>query len=87
MGGALGPPAALQVTFSVLIVLKTFFAPLQGYLVDRFGPRRLIALGAVLTGLSWVLAAHAGSLAILYLTYGTSPGSAPASSISVSSGW
>jgi oxalate/formate antiporter len=71
LGGALAAaPAALQVTFSVLIVLQTFFAPLQGYLVERFGPRRLIALGAMLTGLSWVLAAHAGSLAMLYLTYG-----------------
>ena len=57
-------------TFSLLIVLQTFFSPFQGYLVDRFGPRRLIALGAVLTGLSWMLAAHAGSLAMLYLTYG-----------------
>jgi OFA family oxalate/formate antiporter-like MFS transporter len=45
-------------------------AAFQGHLVDRFGPRRLIALGAVLTGLSWVLAAQAGSLAMLYLTYG-----------------
>jgi oxalate/formate antiporter len=71
LGGALGvTPAALQVTFSLLIVLQTFFSPFQGYLVDRFGPRRLIALGAVLTGLSWVLAAHAGSLSMLYLTYG-----------------
>jgi len=71
LGGAFGvTPAALQVTFSLLIVLQTFFSPFQGYLVDRFGPRRLIALGAVLTGLSWVLAAHAGSLSMLYLTYG-----------------
>jgi MFS transporter, OFA family, oxalate/formate antiporter len=71
LGGALGvSPAALQVTFSLLIVLQTFFSPFQGYLVDRFGPRLLIAIGAVLTGLSWVLAAQAGSLAMLYLTYG-----------------
>jgi MFS transporter, OFA family, oxalate/formate antiporter len=71
LGGALGAaPAALQVTFSLLIVLQTFFSPFQGYLVDRFGPRRLIALGGALTGLSWVLAAHAGSLTMLYLTYG-----------------
>ncbi len=71
LAGALGvTPAALQVTFSLLIVLQTFFSPFQGYLVDRFGPRRLIGLGAVLTGLSWVLAAHATSLSMLYLTYG-----------------
>src|SRR6201995_6112892 len=67
LAGALGvSPAALQVTFSLLIVLQTFFSPFQGYLVDRFGPRRLIAIGGALTGLSWVLAAHAGSLTLLY---------------------
>jgi oxalate/formate antiporter len=71
LGTALGvTPAALQVTFSLLIVLQTFFSPLQGWLVDRFGPRRLIAVGAVLSGASWVLAAAATSLWGLYLSYG-----------------
>jgi oxalate/formate antiporter len=71
LGAALGAtPAAIQVTFSLLIVLQTFFSPFQGWLVDRFGPRRLIAAGGLLTGFSWMLAAHAGSLIALYLTYG-----------------
>jgi len=71
LGSALGAtPAALQVTFSLLIVLQTFFSPFQGHLIDRFGPRRLITLGALLTGLSWVLSAQSSSLAMLYLTYG-----------------
>ena len=70
-GTALGAaPATVQVTFSLLIVLQTFFSPFQGYLVDRFGPRLLIGLGAALTGLSWVLAAHVDSVTALYLTYG-----------------
>jgi len=63
-------PAALQVTFSLLIVLQTFFSPFQGWLVDRFGPRALIAAGGALSGLGWVLAASAGSLWALYLSYG-----------------
>ena len=62
--------AAIQVTFSILIVLQTFFSPFQGWLVERFGPRWLIAAGGALTGLSWVLAAQATSLTGLYLTYG-----------------
>ncbi len=75
LGGALGAgPAALQVTFSLLIILQTFFSPFQGWLVDRFGPRKLIGLGGVLTGLSWVLAAYATSLTQLYLTYGVIAG-------------
>ena len=62
--------AALQVTITVLIVVQTFFSPFQGLLVQRFGPRLLIGLGAGLTGLSWVLASGATSLWTLYLSYG-----------------
>src|ERR1700758_5453629 len=60
----------LQFTFSLLIVLQTFFSPFQAYLVDRFGPKRLISVGALMAGGSWVLAAQASSLTALYLTYG-----------------
>jgi MFS transporter, OFA family, oxalate/formate antiporter len=60
----------LQVTFSILIVLQTFLSPLQGYLIDKFGPKLLLATGAILTGLSWVLASSADTLMSVYLTYG-----------------
>jgi oxalate/formate antiporter len=63
-------PAALQVTFSLLIVMQTFCSPVQGWLVDRFGPRLLISVGTALTGLSWVLSASVTSLPMLYLVYG-----------------
>jgi MFS transporter, OFA family, oxalate/formate antiporter len=62
--------AEIQVTFSLLIVLQTFFSPFQAYLVDRFGPRLLISIGAIMSGGSWVLAAQANDLTSLYLTYG-----------------
>jgi MFS transporter, OFA family, oxalate/formate antiporter len=62
--------AQLQVTFSILIVLQTFLAPFQGFLVERFGPRLLLSVGALLTGASWILAANAQSVLGLYLTYG-----------------
>jgi oxalate/formate antiporter len=61
---------AIQITFSVLIVLQTWLAPVQGYLVDRFGPKFLIALGAALTGLGYVTSAQATNVWALYLTYG-----------------
>ena len=60
----------IQVTFSLLIVLQTFFSPFQAYLVDRFGPRLLISVGAIMAGGSWVLASTVSSLWGLYLTYG-----------------
>src|SRR5215467_3529002 len=62
--------AEIQVTFSLLIVLQTFFSPFQAYLVDRFGPKLLISIGAIMSGGSWVLSSYANSLAALYISYG-----------------
>jgi OFA family oxalate/formate antiporter-like MFS transporter len=61
---------ALQITFSILIVLQTVLSPLQGFLIDRFGPRWLLGIGALLTGSSWVFASMASTVTELYLTYG-----------------
>jgi len=60
----------LQITFSILIVFQTFLSPVQGYLIDRFGPRVLLSIGGALTGLSWILASQASDLTRLYLSYG-----------------
>jgi MFS transporter, OFA family, oxalate/formate antiporter len=60
----------LQVTFSIFIVLQTFLSPLQGYLIEKFGPKLLLSVGAILTGLSWILASSATSLTGIYMTYG-----------------
>src|SRR5438105_7648495 len=70
MGSLNASLAQIQITFSLLIVVQTFLSPCQGFLVDKFGPRALRSLGGALTGLSWLLAARASTLADLYLTYG-----------------
>ncbi len=62
--------AELQWTFSLLIILQTWFSPFQAYLVDRFGPRLLISVGALLSGGGWVLSAYVDNLWALYFTYG-----------------
>jgi oxalate/formate antiporter len=62
--------AEVQVVFSIVVGLQCFLAPLNGFLIERFGTRRLLTSGAVLVGASWILGAQAPSLAMLYLTYG-----------------
>jgi len=61
---------AVQVTISILIVLQTWLSPLQGGLIDKFGPRLLVMTGCLLSGLGWVLAAYSHGVWMLYLTYG-----------------
>jgi oxalate/formate antiporter len=62
--------AQLQWTFSLLVILQTWFSPFQAYLVDRFGPRLLISIGALLSGGSWALSAYVDNIWALYFSYG-----------------
>jgi len=62
--------ADIQWTFSILIILQTWLSPLQGYLVDKFGPRLLIAVGCLMSGAGWITSAYVTSLTGLYFTYG-----------------
>jgi oxalate/formate antiporter len=62
--------AELQWTFSLLIILQTWCSPAQAYLVDRFGPRMLISIGALMSGGGWVLSAYVDNIWALYFTYG-----------------
>ncbi len=64
------PLSAIQITFSILIVLQTWLSPLQGFLVDKFGPRLLIAVGCAMSGAGWITSAYITSLWGLFLTYG-----------------
>jgi len=57
---------AIQVAFTLFVLTETWLVPIEGYLVDRFGPRWVVAGGGLLVGLSWVMNAYAGSLAMLY---------------------
>jgi OFA family oxalate/formate antiporter-like MFS transporter len=59
--------AAIQVAFSIFVLTETWLIPIEGYLVDRFGPSRLTVLGGVLVALSWTLNSIAQSLPVLYL--------------------
>ncbi len=60
----------VQWTITFLIVLQTWLSPLQGYLVERFGPKLLIGLGAAMSGLGWIASSYVTTLWGLYATYG-----------------
>ncbi len=78
---------ALQVAFTIFVLTETWLVPFEGYLVDLFGPRLLVALGGVLVGIAWVINAKAATLTTFYaaaaiggvgagIVYGTAVGNA-----------
>ncbi|HEY2463985.1 MAG TPA: oxalate/formate MFS antiporter [Steroidobacteraceae bacterium] len=58
--------AAIQVAFSLFVLLETWLIPIEGYMVDRFGPKWVVMIGGVLVALAWVLNSVASSLPVLY---------------------
>jgi OFA family oxalate/formate antiporter-like MFS transporter len=59
--------SAIQLSFSIFVIVETWLVPVEGWLVDKFGPRPVIAGGAILAGLGWVINSFASSLPELYL--------------------
>ena len=59
--------ASIQVAFTIFVVLETWLVPVEGYLVDRFGPRWIVVIGGALCGIAWGLNSIADSLPMLYL--------------------
>jgi OFA family oxalate/formate antiporter-like MFS transporter len=58
--------AAIQVSFAIFVLVETWLVPFEAALVDRYGPRIMVATGGVLAGLSWVIDANAHSIQMLY---------------------
>jgi OFA family oxalate/formate antiporter-like MFS transporter len=59
--------AAIQVAFTIFVLTETWLVPIEGYLVDKFGPRPVVMIGGILCGLGWVMNAYADSLTMLYV--------------------
>src|SRR6266581_467902 len=59
--------AAIQVAFTIFVLTETWLVPIEGYLIDRFGPKIMICGSGVLVAIAWVLNSYADSLTLLYL--------------------
>ena len=79
--------ASIQVAFTIFVLFETWLVPVEGWFVDKFGPRIVVFIGGILCALSWFLNSRADSLAMLYVSaalggtgagavYGTCVGSA-----------
>src|SRR5947208_2498752 len=58
--------ASIQVAFTIFVVLETWLVPVEGYLVDRFGPRWVVVVAGALCGIAWAINSVADTLPMLY---------------------
>jgi MFS transporter, OFA family, oxalate/formate antiporter len=59
--------AAIQFAFTIFVLTETWLVPIEGYLIDRFGPRIMISGSGALVAIAWVLNSMADSLFLLYV--------------------
>ncbi|CAN5385488.1 oxalate/formate MFS antiporter [soil metagenome] len=59
--------AAIQVAFTIFVLTETWLVPIEGYLVDKFGPRPVVMVGGVLCAAGWMINSVADSLTVLYI--------------------
>jgi OFA family oxalate/formate antiporter-like MFS transporter len=59
----------IQWAFSLFIFFQTWAQPIQGWLIDRMGPRGFIAAAGVLCGAGWAGMGATRSLPVFYLLY------------------
>src|SRR6266404_3998830 len=59
--------AAIQVAFTIFVLTETWLVPIEGWLVDRFGPKIVVLVGGILVGIAWAINSVADELWSLYL--------------------
>src|SRR6266436_213445 len=58
---------AIQVAFTIFVLTETWLVPVEGWLVDRFGPKIVVLVGGVLVAIAWAMNSAADTLAMLYI--------------------
>ncbi len=59
--------ASIQTAFAIFVVAETWLVPFEGWVVDRFGPKFVVAAGGLVVAAAWTLNSVADSLLLLYL--------------------
>jgi OFA family oxalate/formate antiporter-like MFS transporter len=71
----------------LFVLFETWLVPIEGWFVDKYGPKVVVFIGGVLCGIGWVMSSYATSLTEYYIAqiiagigagavYGTSIGNA-----------
>ena len=77
----------IQVAFTIFVLTETWLVPIEGWLVDHFGPKIVVFAGGIFVGIAWTINSAAHEVWMLYAAaaiggigagavYGTSIGNA-----------
>jgi OFA family oxalate/formate antiporter-like MFS transporter len=59
--------AAIQVAFTIFVLTETWLVPIEGWFIDKFGPKIMICGSGVLVAIAWVINSVADTLPLLYV--------------------
>jgi OFA family oxalate/formate antiporter-like MFS transporter len=57
---------AIQIAFTLFVLFETWLVPIEGWFVDKFGPRIVIFIGGILCMIGWVVNSYATTLTEFY---------------------
>ena len=59
--------SAIQWAFTLFVLFETWLVPVEGWFVDKYGPKLVVLFGGLLCGAGWVMNSYATSLGLFYL--------------------
>ncbi|QLH71029.1 oxalate/formate MFS antiporter [Rhodopseudomonas palustris] len=59
--------ASIQWAFTLFVLFETWLVPIEGWFVDKYGPRLVVLIGGILCALGWAINAQATTLSGFYL--------------------
>ena len=59
--------ASIQLAFTLFVLFETWLVPVEGWFVDKYGPRLVVLFGGFLCGIGWVTNSYATSLSGYYV--------------------
>ena len=54
--------AEIQIAFTLFVLFETWLVPIEGWIVDKYGPKIVIFVGGVLCGIGWWMTSKATTL-------------------------
>jgi MFS transporter, OFA family, oxalate/formate antiporter len=54
--------AEIQIAFTLFVLFETWLVPIEGWFVDKYGPKIVIFIGGILCGIGWWMTSRATTL-------------------------